>query len=473
MRIIDNNTKFIGRKKEFTFLEAKYNSLHGELIAMTGRRRIGKSALVKEFANNKKMLRFEGLEDGQTRTQIDYFTDCLKKQIGEPVLEHVHFKSWNTVFQYLTTRLPDNGKKVILFFDELQWMAAGHNSLISIIKAFWDNEWKNKKVLIILCGSIASFMMENVIRSKALYGRITGEMHLKGLEPTESIQMFSNKRGFEEILKYLLVFGGVPKYLEMIDLNRAFGTNINELCFSTNAIMLDEFGKIFYSQFKKHHLYQKIVRLLKDKALSLHDLSQQLGIVSSGGLQRYVRLLEDAEFIRSFVSFGQPANTKFKKYRLADEFIWFYFYFIHPHLRTIRESRSPKIFELVSQKKWDVWCGFAFERFCIKHAHHLAHVMGFADDVLSAAPFFGRSDKQFQIDLIFHRANKVVTLCEVKYNQNPIDAKVVAEVEQKVKLFDLPKGHTLEKSLIHVGDVSQAVRDTNYFHHLVNIREIF
>lgn len=220
-------------------------------------------------------------------------------------LASVQFTSWTAVFDYLTSQMPISGKKMILVFDELQWMAAGQSALVSLIKSYWDNEWKKKKIILILCGSIASFMMHKVIRSKALYGRITCEMHLKGLQPQESIQMFRRKRGFKEVLQYLFIFGGVPKYLEMIDLNKSLPQNLNHLCFQKQALMLAEFEKVFFSQFKTHQVYLRIVRHLKDKMLTLEELSRLLNMPSGGGLLRYLQQLEESEFIRTWISFDQ------------------------------------------------------------------------------------------------------------------------------------------------------------------------
>lgn len=463
---------FTGRTDETARLESLWRSSRGELAVITGRRRIGKSSLVKHFAHNKRFLQFEGLENESSLEQIHFFTSCLMKQIDDPVLKSVKFTSWVDAFQYLTAHLPDRGDKLVLFFDELQWMAAGHGKLISIIKSFWDNHWKNKKILLILCGSIASFMTDKVIRSKALYGRITSEIKLKALLPHEAKLMFRKKRGTSEILQYLMTFGGVPKYMELIDLNKSFAKNINELCFDSSGIMQSEFEKAFYSQFKSHQTYLRIIRKLKDRILSLNEISQTLKMPSGGGLQRYLEHLEEADFIKSHVPFGQKDNSKFRKYRLFDEFLVFYFHFMEPNLRLIRESSSKQKFEMISKKNWDIWCGFALERFCIKHSAQIAELMGFAENVLSSGPYFGRNDTRFQIDLLYHRNDKVITLCEIKHNQNDIGTDIIAEVERKTRLLKIPRGHTLEKALIVSGKISPAVIKSDYFHHTIEIERI-
>lgn len=222
----------------------------------------------------------------------------------------------------------------------------------------------------------------------------------------------------------------------------------------------------------RHRLYEKIVSLLKDRMLSLNELSRVLKKTSSGGLLRYLRQLEDAEFIRSEISFDQPLNTKFKKYRLFDEFLLFYFSYILPNLRAIRESPSKQIFEMVSRKNWDVWRGLAFERHCLKHALAFARVMGFEKEVMSVAPYFGRDDQKFQIDLLFKRADKVITVCEIKHHNAPVGPEIIAEMQRKCDLLTLPRGYTLERALISVHGAAKAVMDSGYFHHCVTWKEI-
>lgn len=463
---------FIGRQKELKLLEEKYQSKRSEIIVITGRRRIGKSALIDHFIHNKNSLRFEAIEGKNTPEQITHFVSQLKNQMKDPLLEGVQFQTWHAVFTYLTQKIQNQSKKTILFFDELQWMAAEKSSLISLIKFFWDNHWKKKNILLILCGSIASFMLERVIKSKALYGRITGEIHLKSLSPPEAKAFFRGKRSPNEVLLYLLVFGGIPKYLELVDENKSFHQNMNSLCFKPEGVMLTEFDKIFYSHFKTHRVYLKIVKALRDKAMSLNEISKVLKMPSGGGLKRYLTQLEDAEMIKGFVSLTKELNTKFKKYRLDDEYLVFYFKYLEPFLRIIRESPVEDLFEMITQKSFDSWMGFAFERFCLKQAAYLSKIMGFSNKVLSFGPFFTKESPYFQIDLLYTRTDKVITLCEVKFHQKEIDTTIIPEVERKCQLFPLPKGYTLEKALISLHGPSKALLDTEYFHHYVSMKDI-
>ena len=181
---------FVGRQKELKILDEAYQSEKCELVVIYGRRRIGKSSLVEQFAKNKPhYYAFEAIEGEKTTSQIKHFTNSLKKQLEDPILDSVDFKSWEKAFAYITDRIITGGKnkkKKILFFDELQWMAAGRSKLVGFIKYYWDKHWKINNVLLILCGSVASFMVKKVLSSNALYGRVTLEILLKGLPANES-----------------------------------------------------------------------------------------------------------------------------------------------------------------------------------------------------------------------------------------------------------------------------------------------
>lgn len=465
---------FVGRKNELKILDEAYRSGKSELAVIYGRRRIGKSRLVNAFSKNKRhFFSFEAIEGEGTQVQIRHFTAQLKKQYDDPILENVRFNSWESVFTYLTDRIINKKAPKIIFFDELPWMAAGRSRLISLLKFYWDNHWKEKRVMLILCGSVASFMVKKVIRSKALYGRITLEMLLKGLLAEDAYALIGRKRNKEEALKYLLVFGGVPKYLEDVNPQRSFNHNINRLCFSPYSTMIHEVSRIFYSQFRETRSYLKILNILKGGIFTAKQISENTGIPSGGGLKLYLDNLAQAEIIRPLIPFDKGPHSKFKKFALTDEFLIFYFKYIKPNERIISESNSSKLFETLTRRGFDSWLGFAFERFCLKHAGFLAKVMEFDQDMLLAAPYFGRKDKYFQIDLLFKRADQVITVCEVTHQNSKIGTKVIPEMERKCALLKIPREFAMEKALISLYGPDNALGDSDYFNHFVTLEDLF
>jgi len=467
---------FVGRRKELELLEDAYYSTKSELVVIYGRRRIGKSSLVNHFAREKPyFFPFEAVEGETTQNQIRHFTVSLRKHTGDQLLDHVDFKNWEQVFSYITDRLipvRNGAEKIIIFFDELQWMAAGRTKLISLLKYYWDNQWKDKHVLLILCGSVASFMTRKVLKSNALYGRINLEILLKSLPADEAALLFRGKRSKEEILKYLMVFGGVPKYLEEINLDRSFNQNINRLCFSPHGPLVNEVERLFYNQFRETQIYKKIVDLLKTGIFSLEEISRRVGLSSGGGLKFYLNNLEQAEIIRSFIPFGRGFKSKYRKYALFDEFLSFYFKYIEPHRATITGGEADRLFETLTGESFDIWMGFAFERFCLRHSGLLAQRMGFRDVVLLAAPHFGKDDQKFQVDLLYQRTDRVITVCEIKYRDKPITREIIPGMDRKCRLLDIPPGYTIEKALISLYGPDESLKKTTYFHHSITLAEM-
>ena len=168
----------------------------------------------------------------------------------------------------------------------------------------------------------------------------------------------------------------------------------------------------------------------------------------------------------------RSSRSKLRKYTLADEYLLFYFKYIEPNRRAIQESRSRKLFETITRASLDTWLGFAFERFCTKHAAYLAGLMGFGEEMLLASPYFQKGAQTFQIDLVYRRADQVITVCEVKHQNAAITTKVIPEVERKCSLIRIPRGHTCEKALISLYGPDDALRDTGYFAHYVTLTDI-
>ena len=463
--------KFIGRTDEVKKLDQLYKDRGGKLAVIYGRRRVGKTRLVEKFMAGKLFLRFEGLEHTRTKDQISHFVSDLSKQLNDPILERAKIDSWDVVFDYLTTVFSKS--KYILFLDEFQWLAANQTRLVSILKKYWDQQWSKQGVFLILCGSVCSYMIKRVISSKALYGRINWELCLQPLHPTEVHELLDSKRSIDEIQQYSLILGGVPKYLLEINTSKSFDQNINDLFFTHDGALVKDYERIFYSQFKEPKIYENIVNYLKNDPKTLMEVSKHLKAISGGGIKSYLENLEKALFITSYVPYDKKDNSKLKKYKLTDEYLRFYFKFAVPNLKIISTNRKRDLFSQLVKPVWHSWLGFAFENFCLKNGLFLAELMGFDDQVKQWGPYFHRGDEGFQIDLVYLRQDKVVTICEIKYYNTPVPVTVMHEVEKKAKLIRLPRGFTLEKALISRFGPDSALRDLAYFHHYVQVEDFF
>lgn len=465
--------EFVGREQELYDLNQLYKTKGSKLAVVYGRRRVGKSSLVERFMLDKKHLRFEGLEQGRTKAQIAQFVFDLSEQVNDELLKQVKLDSWLPILDYLTKFFSQTKDKYILFLDEFQWLAVNQTKLISLLKKYWDQHWSKQNVMLILCGSVCSYMTKRVISSKALYGRINWELCLRPLNPVESYQLLGEKRDIDEVLQYLQIFGGIPKYLKEIDTRKSFDQNINNILFTESGVLVNDYSKIFYSQFKEYKTYENIVRYLKDQPRTLNEIALKLKIPSGGGVKSYLENLEKALFVTGYIPYNKKANSKLKKYKLTDAYLRFYFKYVEPHIKLIFANRTRNLFGQLVKPIWSSWLGFAFENYCLNNAMYLAKIMGFEDRVVQWGPYFQRGDEGFQIDLIYLRSDRVVTLCEMKYYDKEIPIAVVHEVKRKCTLIELPHGHTLEKALISRFGPEKALRELDYFHHYVEVADFF
>lgn len=464
--------QFIGRQYEVGLIRNALRSKRPELGIVYGRRRVGKSSLLKSVANETPTLYFEGLQKGSQKKQIEHFLKELSKQTNTPLVASV---SWRAAFEALSVHLK-KGRSWYVVFDEFQWMANGRTELVSLFKFFWDNVWKeNSKLTMVLCGSVAHFMIQHVIHSQALHNRKTFEIHLDPLSSQEAAQFFKNTSE-REILQYLFVFGGIPKYLEQIDTRFSFVQNLDKLCFQKSGFFVEEFSTLFKEQYKNIKTYTNIVRALAPGTCTRETLLKKLEMVSGGGLTGYLENLENAGFIKNFSAYSPRGwSAKTRKIHLWDEWLRFYFNFVFPHREVIAQNTGPGLFEHLSAKKFDVFCGGGLEKLCLKNLKGICENLGVAwTSVKNFGPFFKQpsrskheSTQGLQIDILLERADDTLMLFECKYSRQPVGVSVISEVERKIRFLSAPRRMRIEKILIAPGGVSEDLTDQNYFNHIL------
>jgi AAA+ ATPase superfamily predicted ATPase len=465
--------RFIGRVHELKLLKSEYKKPDSSLVVLYGRRRVGKSSLIKSFSNQLPHIIIDGLENQSTLDQIDHFRQQLIEQLHDPILNDVIWTEWTKVFDYLTRYIEKQKSKIIILLDEFQWLSCNQSKLVSLIKSYWDQSWKsNGKLCLVLCGSISTFMVDKVIHSKALYGRVHLEMQVGPLSLSETYLMLNKKRSKLECLKYYLLFGGIPKYFELIEQNLSFNANIEKLCFTKEGTLFNEYEKIFYSQFKEPSTYERIVALLENGSKTYSEIIKTLKLSDGGGAKSYLTNLEITDFIKSQAS--PLRKEREKKYFISDEFIRFFYKYMKESRPSIKQKFTQRYFHNHVLKQWSSWLGLAFEYYCVKNADSLARVMGFSEEVLNAGPFFTREKDGFQVDLMFDRGD-VLTLCEIKFYDKPIGIDIIKEMQMKVDKFKthIKKYVSLEYALIAPMGVTKALRTTQYFHHIVELEDLF
>lgn len=474
--------KFIGRTHELKLLrELTFKGgSSSRLTVLYGRRRVGKTRLVEESFKDLPLLKFEGLEGQSTAAQQREFLRCLAEISGKQEYRLIRTTQWTDLLILLADFISDRykGRPVVVFLDEFQWLAAGRTKLVSSLKYVWDNHLKKMKNLhLILCGSICSFLVNKIIHSRALYGRIDLELHLEPLTLPEITALFHPRRSLREVVELYMAVGGVPQYLERIDPAQSVRLNLERLCFSRGGYLVDEFDRIFVSHFGTNQHFRKILSVLAKKAFASREQLQKACHLASGGrITEYLDDLELAGFIESYRPVDKPEATKIRRFRIADPYLLFYFQFIHPSIRKINRTGSKAFFKnYVPDNRYDVWRGYAFESICIKHSQLISEILGFGAVQFESGSWFSRSSNAevSQIDLVFLRADKVVTICEIKFRERKIGKGVISEVERKCKAFPNPKGWTIETVLITASPPTKDLANERYFNRILLLEDLF
>lgn len=469
---------FVGRKQEIEIIEQAIQSSKAELGIVYGRRRVGKSTLLEYFTKTVPSFTFEGLEKGTTKVQIAHFVSQLAKQTNTLPVKAI---TWEDAFDTFTKYI-SKGRHYIIF-DEFPWMANEQTKLIALLKFYWDRYWKkNPDITLILCGSIANFMVKHLVHSRALHNRKTFEMKIDPLPAFEAKQFFQNYRSTFEVSKFLMIFGGVPKYLEQLDPKKSLTLNLDRLCFQKNGFFVKEFETLFKEQFKVVRNYENIVEILAKGSLSKEKLAQIVQIDSGGGLKYYLDQLERADFIKSFqsFSFNKNSRSKTKKYVLWDEWLRFYFNYMQPNIQIIESNNRPGGFENFVSNSFDTYLGLAFERFCFKNIYSIFDALDISHfNVVNYGPFFKQGSRKssskssgLQIDILIEQKGAILTLIECKFSVNPIGPTIIQEIEKKIHLLQAPKKYTIEKVLICANGVSSSLRKENYFHKILELDSI-
>jgi AAA+ ATPase superfamily predicted ATPase len=428
------HTPILARKEELSTLQDLLQSDRSEFLAMYGRRRIGKTFMIRAFFDNTENILFFkvlGLQDGSIEEQIANFM----RQVSDTFFDGVDLtipKSWNAVFDTLTkvmSRITD--KKIVLFFDELPWMATAKSKLLQNLDYYWNLHWSsNPNIKLIVCGSSASWIINKIIHNKGgLHNRITREIHLSPFTLKETKEFLESKNiclNHSQIIAIYMLTGGIPFYLNHIEAGLSSAQIIEKLAFSKNSFLLQEFGKLFSSLFEKHEIYIEILRAIasvrdgvaQDKLLLMLDKSLR----GKGGLEK-LKELENADFILSFKPHFHKKRGVY--YKLIDEYTLFYLQWIEPIKDTLQERDLQKgnWSELQNTPAWNSWCGYAFEAICYKHIFAIRKKLGLSPTAIANSwryvPRKGSSEQGAQIDILFDRKDEAITLCEIKYTKDP------------------------------------------------------
>lgn len=470
---------FIGRSEELRLLEGLSNSNRSALVVIKGRRRVGKSRLVLEFAKDKIFLSFAGvspIKDVSPQDQRNTFARQLSSLSHSPPFE---FSDWLDGFAHLSMMLGD--KPTVILFDEISWMGSKDSTFIPKLKIWWDQISEQKtNIILILCGSVSTWIEDNIIKSTALFGRISLHLTLNPLSISES-HLLLKENGVNaspyDIFRILSITGGIPWYLENIQHDETIDQNIKRLCFSINGLLVNEFDLIFHDLFdKRGSLYKEIITLLAEGMRDYKSIRKLLNYKEGGGIAPYIKALIASGYVSKHQSWsiktGKPGVKSL--FRLSDNYLRFYLKVIEPLLGKINLNAFQDI-PLSSIPGIDSIMGFQIENLFLSNRQKVLQSIGiYPQDVVMDNPFFQQATKTHkgvQIDYLIQTSTKTLYLCEIKFKRSEIQLEIISDVKNKIEKLSIPKGYAICPVLFHLSGVSDSILDARYFYRIININD--
>jgi len=426
----------IGRKKEKEKLESLLASNESELVAIYGRRRVGKTFLIREVYKHKMAFELTGTYKGKTRDQLRIFHKQLKRHSTDYNPSSPP-RDWFDAFDLLEKYLDGlKGKsKKVIFIDEFPWIASARSKFLMLFEHFWNTYCtKRKDLIVVVCGSAASFMVQKIIKNKGgLHGRISHFMQLLPFTLSETKTYLRSKNlKFDEydILQLYMVVGGVPFYLSKIEKGLSVIQNVDRLCFEQGGALINEYEQALLSLFTNSEKHQLIIETLatNKKGITRNVLLTKCNSVDGGNFSKALTELVES----GFVSWYKPYQKKKKGalYRLSDEYCLFY-------LKFMKDTQGAGVgtFEkLFAKQTFKSWSGFAFEGICLKHVEQIKRGLG-VDRIYSINSSWANNDAQ--VDLVIDRDDRRINLCEMKFysTEYTIDKQYSSRLRNKVQAF--------------------------------------
>ncbi|MES2614861.1 MAG: ATP-binding protein [Bdellovibrionota bacterium] len=435
---------FIGRKQELERLKALYNKRMPSLVVVKGRRRVGKSRLISEFASkhpHSKLWSFAGLaptEGITAQSQRDHFARQLALLLKMPPFT---FQDWSDAFEHLSQHVSPSD---IILFDEISWMGAKDLGFISKLKAWWDKQ--TSPIFLVFCGSVSTWIEENILNSTAFFGRVNLTLTLEPLSISESAQLLK-KVGFQsspyDTYKLLSILGGIPWYLEQIVSTQTADGNIKQLCFERDGLLVLEFDRIFHDLFNgKGSMYKKILTALKDGIKTLADIRTVIDFTHSGTLSAMMEHLITAGFVKKqgLWSFKTSKPLKQSLYSICDPYMRFYLNVIEAQRNKINTG-GFKDLSLSSLAGFDAHVGLQLEYLLLQNRPLLLKAMGIlpSDVVLDGCYRQSKtvSQKGCQVDYLVQTVTKNLFICEFKFKRRELGVDIVDEMKEKINALKL------------------------------------
>jgi uncharacterized protein len=428
-----------GREDEVTLIQQYATSKTSQMIAVIGRRRIGKTYLIRRSLAGKIDFEMTGVKNTTNRENLNNFLATLDEYASIPVLSSAP-SNWIEAFfllrKYLSNKKPK--EKKVIFIDEVPWLSTQKSGFVEALAHFWNSWAEGNNVLLVLCGSATSWMMKHIVRGRGgLHHRLHQTIHLEPFTLKQTQQMLKGmkiKAKPIEIAELYMILGGVPYYLSLLEKQYSITQNIENLFFSKNGKLAKEFDELFYSLYDNPIRYLDVMKILAGKwsGMTRLEIASKYSVNDGGGLSAVLEDLAMSGFISKSEPFGK--SVKESLYRVCDPFILF-------HTKYLLRKGNKSMEDIVKSASYNAWRGYAFENICSLHITQIKKAIKISRMSTSISSFYHKGSTTMngaQVDLIINRSDNYIHLCEAKFYTTAftIDKKTVKGWEEKIAVFE-------------------------------------
>ena len=450
--------EIIGREIEKNILLEALSSTQSEMIAVYGRRRVGKTFLIEQVFEDKICFNISGIHNGSMQDQLNEFSKVLfpKKK------ERQVFVNWFDAFDLLEEYLEAiKGKqKKVIFIDELPWLDTPKSKFLPAFEHFW-NTWASKRtdIILVVCGSAASWMIKKILNSKGgLHNRVTIRIRLLpfSLQETEQYLKTKNIRLSRYDLSQLyMCMGGIPFYLKQIRRGESVIQNIEQICFTKDRLLFSEFDNLYKALFNNAAKHIALINALANspQGLNRNVLIKKSKLLSGGGVSGVLNELIES----GFITFIPSQNTLVKNnlYRLTDEYSLFYLKFIQQN----KFAGQGAWASLSKTQSYTTWCGYAFENLCFKHTKAIKKALGIASVYTN---IYSWHNSKAQIDLLIDREDNCINICEIKYYKSEFEITKNYDEKLRVKIDAYQSDTSTNKNIFVTFITSRGLKENMY-----------
>jgi len=465
------NNVIVGRKAQIKELEEALQSGKSEMIALVGRRRVGKTYLVRQVYAERVDFELTGLQNTNKGEQLLNFVFAMDKYFPEYKLPN-RPTSWLEALHFLSQALEKKGKseKMVVFLDELPWLGSSRSGFLTALSFFWNSWASTRPVVLVICGSAASWMVQKVINDRGgLHNRVTRLLYLYPftLAETETycVMRQINLNRYQIMLLYMAM-GGIPMYLDQLKPGKSAVQNIQDICFSEAGYLRNEFDRLYASLFSNYQQHIAVIRALAARRIGLtrQEIIQNTKFSNGGMLTEILEELDKSGFITVYGGYGK--KVKESLYRLTDQYSLFYLTFIEP----LGANSKTDFTQLSDLPQWKSWSGYAFENVCLSHVQQIKKALGISGVASSVSSFVASRKEEIpgaQIDLLIDRNDQVINLCEVKFSTSDYEVTKndVERILNKKRVF-LHHSQTKKQIFITLITMFAALNNSNRINYI-------